>query len=240
LQRSDGAPWDPQLYKNKSTAYTTFEGVLLPVSTIFDSLGWVLSITAKPKPGTEEVTEKNFFLPLAAVFAQWCRTLIPRKYAPTMIHLAYWKDVATGKLLTLLGSTPGSAAPTHGLVDTAFAVAKKTAREKAEKAAKDAGKTAVEIKKAGKAAKVTQSARSYVFIRERQNLLKEVDLKPTKGLEDEQEVDKSGNEMDIGYGRCAETFFYIWAGNYMCVTTFNWPAYRELLTIVFTQKIRRR
>jgi hypothetical protein len=70
--------------------------------------------------------------------------------------------------------------------------------------------------------------------------LKEVDLKPTKGLEDEQEVDKSGNEMDIGYGRCAETFFYIWAGNYMCVTTFNWPAYRELLTIVFTQKIRRR
>lgn len=138
-----------------------------------------------------------------------------------MIHLAYWKDVATGKLLTLLGSTPGSAAPTHGLVDTAFADAKKAAREKAEKAAKDAGKTAAEIKKAGKAAKVTQSARSYVFIRERQNLLKEVDLKPTKGLEDEQEVDKSGNEMDIGYGRCAETFFYIWAGNYMWVTTFN-------------------
>ena len=29
------------------------------------------------------------------------------------------------------------------------------------------------------------------------------------------EVDTNGKEKDIGYGRCAETFFYIWAGNYM-------------------------
>jgi hypothetical protein len=189
--------------------------VFLPASTLFDLLGWILSITAKPPPGTTEVTEKDFFLPLAAVFAQWCRTLIPRKYAPNMVHLAYWKDVGSGKLLTLLGATPGEATPVHGTVDKGFTAAQAAARKKAEEKAKAAGKSEEDIKKAGKKADVTQSARSYNFIRERQQLLKEVNLIPTEGKEAEQEVDTDGNEKDIGYGRCAETFFYIWAGNYM-------------------------
>lgn len=208
-----------------------FDGTELPVETVFDTLGWILSITATPAPGTEEVTEKNFLVPLAAMFAKWCRVIVPSKHAPLMAHLAYWKDIKSGKLLTLLGSTPGAPSPIPGFRDTNFdrvrAAAQKKARETAEKkaraAAEEAGKSEEEIeeevkracRKAATKATINESPRAYVVIRGRQEQLNNVDLMPEENKEAEPEVDPEGKEMAIGYGRCAETFFYIWAGNYM-------------------------
>lgn len=107
-----------------------------------------------------------------------------------MLHVAYWTDLESKKLLTLLGSMPGKAAPMHGTENTNFEAAQKTAKDEAEAAAIANGKAPKEVKKAGKSAKVTQSARSCVCIRLRQGWLKEVDLVADS---EDQLVNKDGN-----------------------------------------------
>jgi hypothetical protein len=103
---------------------------------------------------------------------------------------------------------------------------------------KKAGKTAAEIKKFkdksdAKAAAVpdpepelesnSSSSRSHLVIRDRQKQLQLLGFKP-RGVRNgipynfkDELVDASqnGDEGDTGFGRCAETYFYIWAGTYM-------------------------
>ena len=74
--------------------------LLLPASTVHDMLGWVLSVTAKAAvdasgdPGPEP-TARNFYLPLLALYANWSRKLAfvepggDTKKIPKMVHLAY-------------------------------------------------------------------------------------------------------------------------------------------------------
>jgi hypothetical protein len=56
-----------------------------------------------------------------------------------------------------------------------------------------------------------KTPRSYIVIYNRQKFLKENNMPPNEAI---QEVNKEGKEQNIGYGRCAETMFYVWAGSY--------------------------
>lgn len=91
--------------------------------------------------------------------------------------------------MTLLGSTPGSSLAFEGLEGPESVAAKK-------------GKKPVD-----------KSPRSHIIIRNRQDDLKEIGIPAPDPAA--QEVTKEGAELNIGYGRCAETMFYIWAGSYV-------------------------
>ncbi|KAL8772445.1 MAG: hypothetical protein Q9209_002396 [Squamulea sp. 1 TL-2023] len=52
-----------------------FEDVEFPVNTIFDILGWIMSITWRTAPATGSSTSRNFFMPLLALYARWCRVI---------------------------------------------------------------------------------------------------------------------------------------------------------------------
>jgi hypothetical protein len=69
----------------------------------------------------------------------------------------------------------------------------------------------------------SSSSRSYTVIRNRQAHLQVLGFKPRgvkNGVPSNSKgklvnANPNGDESDIGFGRCAETFFYIWAGTYM-------------------------
>lgn len=219
-----------------------FDGAKLPIFTVFDALGWILSITAKPPVGTTEVTEENFFIPLLALFSKWAQTFSMKtkgvegeevetdKEFPAMIHISYWQDLKSKEVVTLLGSTPGLGAPNVG-----DGLSKKQLEEKEEKEKKK-GKGNAGPDPEPNLDDNLKSSRSYVVIQGRQKMLQELGFEPTgldrtgktptpsdnddPGFPEIDHGDKlveanDGKEQDIGYGRCAETFFYIWAGTYM-------------------------
>lgn len=81
-----------------------FGNTQLPVRTVFDALGWVLSITATVD-AEGPLTPSNFYLPLMGLYAKWCDTLMDGDYQPTMLHIAWWGQPGEEKVL--LGATPG-------------------------------------------------------------------------------------------------------------------------------------
>jgi hypothetical protein len=83
---------------------TTYAGYELPVRTLYDAIGWILSITAVPASNT--VNQNNFCLPLIGLFGKWCSVLLPVESLPAMLHVAYWYD--QGRFRLLLGATPGA------------------------------------------------------------------------------------------------------------------------------------
>lgn len=86
----------------------------LPVRTVFDALGWILSITTGADPERKR-TQSNFYLPLIGLYAKWCDTLMNGEYQPTMYHISWWKDGSNnGKTNVLLGATPGG---DHSIMD---------------------------------------------------------------------------------------------------------------------------
>lgn len=84
---------------------TTFEGVLLPVRTLYDALAWILTITAVPDPSGAAASQNNYFMPLLALLGRWSRKLLPFVIMPYMIHIAYWTGKQGPKVI--LGATPG-------------------------------------------------------------------------------------------------------------------------------------
>lgn len=99
----------------------------------------------------------------------------------------------------LLGATAGAAALAQGFVDPEL-----TERlAEAEKAKAEKGPKVV----------IKKSPRSYIVILNRQEYLRQVGFQAPDPVN--QEVSMSGEEADIGYGRCAETMFYVWAGRYV-------------------------
>lgn len=55
-----------------------FHGAQLPIYSLFDAMGWILSITAKPAPDIKEVTEENFFIPLLSLYSKWIITVMTK------------------------------------------------------------------------------------------------------------------------------------------------------------------
>jgi hypothetical protein len=241
-----------------------FDGALLSLDTMFDRLGWLLSITAHPAKTETSVTEANFFLPLLGLYGKWVQVLsisVTKKAEeetrlslhnfPGMLQISYWLDVKTKTdektktdgLWTLLGSTPGpgTAHPTQEITDNLKELAAKLAETKRkEELAKerklrntnkqDKLKEGIANEKKGeqtnkksqKKEKIPRSTpRSHHIIRTRQERLLFLGFPPTNDelkLDDSAKLadaNKDGAEGTTGFGRCAETFFYIWAGTFM-------------------------
>jgi hypothetical protein len=99
-----------------------FDGAKLILDTMFNCLGWILSITAHPAKPDVPLTEEEFSLPLLGLYGKWIEVLIrktpglktgvlTRTEFPAMIQISYWLDMKTKALRTLLASTPGKGAP---------------------------------------------------------------------------------------------------------------------------------
>lgn len=145
---------DPFFYGNgESRDYdVNFGNTQLPVRTIFDALGWVLSITATVD-AEDALTPSNFYLPLMGLYAKWCDTLMDGDYQPTMLHIAWWGK--SGEEKVLLGATPGGE---HSVFNPTLNGALKgsgkegnlrdtdKARREAKKAKKDAAKAKLDEK----------------------------------------------------------------------------------------------
>jgi hypothetical protein len=87
-----------------------FLGEIVQAVTVFDLLGWLMSVTANPNPPATvtAATEENFHLPYLTLFARWCVVLSDacakdrkpdikgsskkqdEKAVPTMVTLAYF------------------------------------------------------------------------------------------------------------------------------------------------------
>lgn len=79
----------------------------LPSYTVFDFLGWFLSVTCHPPP---TATNKNYYLPLVAMYARWCVTLALAANVqgqPQMVHIARIPIPKKPDML-ILGSTTGT------------------------------------------------------------------------------------------------------------------------------------
>jgi hypothetical protein len=88
---------------NKDIILLAFQGVNLPMITIYDYLAWLLSMIGSSETQTVAKTPQNYYLPLLALYSRWCTTisnLIKFDSLP-MVHISWW-----GKTV-LLGATLG-------------------------------------------------------------------------------------------------------------------------------------
>jgi hypothetical protein len=90
-----------------------FDGVDLPMITIYDYLAWLLSVLGSSEPESVEKTAQNYYLPLLALFSRWCTiisSLIKFGSLP-MVHIAWWdKNVLLGATLGDVPYWPSPAA----------------------------------------------------------------------------------------------------------------------------------
>lgn len=196
----------------------------------------MLSIVATaPAAGTAEVTDTNYFIPLITLYASFCLELLKDKnkaFLPAMLHIAYWQETSPKEFWCLLGSTPGKETGPSTVPETP-----EDQRDEAEKK-RDAEKDKAKAKATEEKLKVkAPTARSKLVIKDRQTRLlkmgfEAVGLSPLDkdllpDLEKAQKAQKltgtqdklidvdTASEGNIGFGRCAESFFYIWAGCWM-------------------------
>lgn len=83
-----GAP----LAKFPQTRTLPFEGVPLPMSTIFDYLAWLFSILGSADKAGADRNESNFYLPVLALFSRWCTVISSslKSDALPMVHISWW------------------------------------------------------------------------------------------------------------------------------------------------------
>lgn len=91
---------DPFAFKLPETTYMGHE---LPTRSLYDAIGWILSITAVLFGINPD--QNNFCLPLLGLFGRWCSVLLPVELLPAMLHISYW--TSGNRLHIILGSTPG-------------------------------------------------------------------------------------------------------------------------------------
>lgn len=97
-----------------------FEGVSLPVNTVYDLLGWIMSVSHGYAVATSTSTERNYYLPMLALYAKWCRLLTPTNERNGMVHISWFNstsDSSTPRNCILLGSTIGSPNVDDDLLD---------------------------------------------------------------------------------------------------------------------------
>lgn len=181
-----------------------FDNATLFLDTLADCLAWILSISAHPGPNVKSVTEKNFFLPLLGLYGTWVQQFylddlpegkLSNKEFPGMLHLSWWVDKKTGRLRTLLGSTPGlgipDPAPEGKTVNPRSSPRGNLIIRDRQKLLEDVGFPRQPLKQQ-KSKKPRKGAPKVVHPRVQDNF--------------------DGEEGDTGVGRCAETFFYIVSG----------------------------
>jgi hypothetical protein len=95
---------------NKDIRLLAFQGVNLPMITIYDYLAWLLSMLGSSETQSVVKTPQNYYLPLLAMFSRWCTiisNLIKFESLP-MVHISWWaKSVLLGATLGDVPEVPG-------------------------------------------------------------------------------------------------------------------------------------
>lgn len=208
-----------------------FYNVRLPLNTVYDYLGWIMSISWRKYGQRIESNNRNYYLPLLSLYAKWCRLLGEKtRDMNSMVHIAWFTNRA-GSVDTadtpitpiLLGSTIGS--PRLGGVSS--------------HPTEDAGASSsmkIEIKKEGKGNLTINAesiAKTTVILRERQDYLRcpTVDIKqPLQGVPPAKKSTRisppghplaARNFNDGNYGACAETFMWIYVSAWVISLPFR-------------------
>ena len=180
--------------------------------TVYDALGWVLSVTAFPEAGhSPSDLERIFYLPLLAVYGKWCRILTFPSGPPTERTKAT-QDLSSAKIEALKAEKTDpeikaiiSANRTSLHEDdvdapSMFAISRFT----------DISKSNIVMLGATPGA---YRFRSYDTVRERQARLMERGFIPNvpDGLAFKDKEGAEGtNDNSVNYGTCAETSFYLY------------------------------
>ena len=174
----------------------TFQDTNLPINTTFDVLGWLLSVTSQPLPNATAV---DFYLPLVALYARWCRVLAGPdvKLAPPMVHIAWFQD-AQRSTAVLLGSTIGKVPAPLKIVN----VIGERQRE-LELVRLTAAKPGQQAQTSGNTVP-SPGGTQYVLA-----LGTSADGKFTPSKDPALPPRGTADHIEQGFGQCAETFFYL-------------------------------
>jgi hypothetical protein len=181
---------------------TTYAGYELPVRTLYDAIGWILSITAVPASNT--ANQNNFCLPLIGLFGKWCSVLLPVESLPAMLHVAYWYD--QGRFRLLLGATPGA---DQIMYSQDREVWQKPPLESWKGELPPRSTISANRWSANKKDDVYWGVRGWDIIARRQDIFEENGMVIDESHN--HKIDRAGMyEANSGFGRCAETFIYLW------------------------------
>ncbi|KAK7185513.1 hypothetical protein PSPO01_08629 [Paraphaeosphaeria sporulosa] len=161
-------------------------GVPLPAYTAYDYFGWLLSVAARPRP---DATSRNYYLPLLSCFANWCLEIAAhatqQSHAPAMVSIAVYEEHTVPAHGATLPWRRGLVKETHAFLGATIPDARAFQRD---------------------------SNRATVVNHGRQLWMEECGLVP------KDEGQRRGaafldpfQEPEKGFGRCAETFFWIFA-----------------------------
>ena len=181
---------------------TTYAGYELPVRTLYDAVGWILSITAVPASNT--ANQNNFCLPLIGLFGKWCSVLLPVESLPAMLHVAYWNENERFRLL--LGATPGN---DQMMYSSDKGVWHKPPLESWQGELPPSSTISAKPWSANKSDDVYWGVRGWDIIARRQDVFEK--YKFVIKDSHKHKIDRDGMyEAKSGFGRCAETFIYLW------------------------------
>lgn len=85
-----GAPLDSEFPQIRTLE---FEGVRLPMITIYDYLAWLFSILGSADTASTAKEAPNFYVPLLALFSRWCAVIssLLKADALPMVHITWWE-----------------------------------------------------------------------------------------------------------------------------------------------------
>jgi hypothetical protein len=211
-----------------------FDNVTLPLNTVYDYLGWIMSISWRKYGQRIGSNNRNYYLPLLSLYAKWCRLLGQRtRDKNSMVHIAWFTNRAgsadtadTPITPILLGSTIGG--PRLGGLSS-----------HPTEAATLAGASSsmkIEIKKKGEGDLTTDAksiAKTSLILRERQHYLRSPigdNGQPFQGVPPAEEstlLSAPGHPLDArnfnggNYGACAETFMWIYVSAWVISLPFR-------------------
>lgn len=214
-----------------------FDNVRLPLNTVYDYLGWIMSISWRKYGQRIGSNNRNYYLPLLSLYAKWCRLLGKRtRDKNSMVHIAWFTNRAgsadtadtpiTPITPILLGSTIGS--PMLGGLSShpteAATLAGASSSMKIESKKEGEGDLTISAKSIAKA---------NLILRERQEYLRcptgdtEQPFQGVPPAEESTLVSAPGHPLDArnfnggNYGACAETFMWIYVSAWVISLPFR-------------------
>jgi hypothetical protein len=188
---------------------TTYEGHESPVRTLYDAVGWILSISAvlinADLDDTNWPDQNNFYLPLLGLFGKWSSVLPPAALLPAMLHVAYWRQ--EDKHRVILDATTGEDQVIGSSIPNVWQKIPQV--ENAESPDSPIYSVTPGRRSANKDQDMYFGFRGWDTIRIRQYFFRK------HGMVINEPQDHAVHwpglyEANSGVGRCAETFIYLW------------------------------
>jgi hypothetical protein len=88
-----------------------YNGIHIRSTTLYDTLAYVLSVTGTLPSGITSNPVRDYYLPLASVYANWCTKIaksVNDNRGIFLYHIAWFTTTARPATKVLLGSTIGS------------------------------------------------------------------------------------------------------------------------------------